>query len=941
MNISSMLNKRNNREPPTPDEDFKLIENPYIVGNPIKSTEMFFGRENDFKHIQNWIVTDGPHVILLIGGRRSGKTSILWQILAGRLHHAGEAVLCDFHKLVPRIKQDEDFPFEVGQAILENSQFEQFKTEFLKDDNSSWTVRLEELVQNCLKLIKPRKLIILCDEFEAIEELFKSQLLSSDALLWVKQILNLPVHFVITGSQEFKNDIVSQVFGPVAQIYPIYELSQQDALALIQNPIGENLIYKEEVSEIIYRLSGGHPFYTQYICHTLVNHVNAELKRHYVVADDLDGVIDFIVRNPNGHIQETWRSFSNLDTAPKYGRETLAALANTIRHSNGYISTSKILKTVGKKRFKVDKQALYETLAWIIQNHRLLERNSGNYRFRTDLIRHWIAYEFQTGEDIEPLVGGSVVPSNQTKTYTHPKPETDEETTNWIQKYKDSCSRIKDNYPNGVPKNELKTLHDTYISNGRITESQAKEIEKLYKINSSKNSLWVASITIVIVIFLGIAWIWSENKKTPKPAIDKSSQVEKTGTQSSNTSVDDNADHENDESSNGGTAEPDNADKENEGSSSIETNPIDEIEPTGKIIGINSSYREGDEVNYSIEGSDNKALSSITFSVEDSTVKQTWEVSSKEINKLSSFSTKGWQAQNSYKYLLRIVDKGGNTFEKEGSFLLEGKAMSRLLISTIPSDTMISFLNAKTIFPQKQEVSTLQKIELPAGKYHIEISKPRYKSVKKWITLENGEDFQLEISLSLSNILQDDILGLVFVWIPNCEFTSFDFDDINNCTSGFWMSQTEISQKQWMQVMKSPNPSYFQKGDTYPVENINWQDAKAFAARVNKRLCSSQEWQKAFRYLKKDVVLDNAILGKKINAGPEPVDSFGDKSELGVLNMIGNVSELLDNNGHAAFSGLYWADIKTNSNFKRANQISTVFSLFKSSRIGLRLCITQ
>jgi formylglycine-generating enzyme required for sulfatase activity len=116
------------------------------------------------------------------------------------------------------------------------------------------------------------------------------------------------------------------------------------------------------------------------------------------------------------------------------------------------------------------------------------------------------------------------------------------------------------------------------------------------------------------------------------------------------------------------------------------------------------------------------------------------------------------------------------------------------------------------------------------------------------------------------------------------------------------MSKTEVSQKQWIQVMKSKNPSYYQKGDTYPVEYITWQEAKAFAARVNKRLCSPQEWQKAFSYLKKDVVFDNAILGRKTNAGPEPVD-YGEKSELGVLNLIGNVRELLDNNGQAAVIG--------------------------------------
>ncbi|MEN8216001.1 MAG: SUMF1/EgtB/PvdO family nonheme iron enzyme [Pseudomonadota bacterium] len=729
MNIVNILKKRYK---PTTQKDFKPIKNPYIVGNPIKSTEMFFGREDDFKNIQNWIINEGPHVILLIGGRRSGKTSILWQILGGRLRQAGEAVLCDFHKIVPRIKQDEDFPFEVGKAILENPNFQPFEADFMKEDNTSWTVRLEQLVQNCLALINGRKLIILCDEFEAIEELFKSQL-SPNALSWVKQVLNLPVHFVITGSHSFDESTVRAVFAPVAQIYPIYELSMPDVLALIQNPIGENLIYKDKVPKRIYRLSGGHPFYTQYICHTLINYVNAEIKRNYVVAKDLDGVIEFIVRSPTGHIQETWRSLSNPDTAPKYGRETLAALANTIRHSKKYVSTSSIFKTVRKKRFNVDEPALHQTLAWFIKNTRLLERQSENYRFRTDLIRHWIAYEFQTGEDIEPLVGASVVP-----TLT---PEGAGQVLgipfNWIQKYKESCHHLKSQYPNGVPKNALKNLHDTYISNDRISEAKAKEIE---------------------------AYIYGSRSL---PARQKH---------------------------------------------------------RAKYLWA----RIADA--YYIYGS--RSLSAI----QKPRVKYRWAAG--------------------IALTLGILIIGGTLF----------------LPPPLPSNQ--------------------------------------------------------------GNILQDEVSGLVFVWIPNC-----DFDD--NCTSGFWMSKTEVSQKQWMQVMKSKNPSYYQKGDTYPVEYINWRDAKAFAAKVNKRLCSPQEWQKAFRYLKKEVALDNAILEKKTNAGPEPVDSLGDESEFGVLNLIGNVSEWLDDNGQAAYSGLYWADIRKNSKLELANQRKTVFDLFKSSRIGFRLCMTR
>ena len=657
-----------NTDKPTTDKEkqgnqgFQQIINPYIVGNAIKSEEMFFGREDDFKNLQNWIINDGHKVILLIGGRRSGKSSILLQIIQGRLSQAGEAVLCDFQKMVPRIKQDEDFPYEVGKVILENPKFKHFEADFLQEDDNSWTVRLEQLVQNCVELIKPRKLIILCDEFESIERLYNKNSLSENSLLWVKEILDLPIQFVMTGSREFENDTVRAVLTHIAQMYPIHELSKNDALALIQKPIGDNLSYKDKVPDRIYRLSGGQPFYTQYICQNLVNHVNAELKRDYVVAKDLDAVIDFIVRNPTGHIQETWKSFADPNYAPKYGRETLAALANTIRDSDEYVSSDDIFKTVTKRKFRVvDEAVLDQTLSWFIHNHRLLERDSeNNHRFRIDLMRHWIAYEFQTGADIIPMVGGSILPgiqddSNESNDSDDSDDSDDSNETNWIQKYKESCRILKNKYPKAVPKNELNKLRESY--NGKITESQAKEIEKRaeIKINRSK---YLVAVGIIVIGLLGAVWFFTEN--TPKEPVTNPSQSvvnQNTPTETGNTDV-------------------------KEPKIVVETTPtpdvvipIDKTKPTGEVVGIKPSYIQGDKVDYSIKASDNEALKSITFIVENSpnTVQETWEESSKQIDKQQlSFSTKAWQVK-SYTYLLTVVDKAGNTFTKTGSFSVKAK----------------------------------------------------------------------------------------------------------------------------------------------------------------------------------------------------------------------------------------------------------------------------
>ncbi|MBF0232681.1 MAG: SUMF1/EgtB/PvdO family nonheme iron enzyme [Desulfamplus sp.] len=52
-------------------------------------------------------------------------------------------------------------------------------------------------------------------------------------------------------------------------------------------------------------------------------------------------------------------------------------------------------------------------------------------------------------------------------------------------------------------------------------------------------------------------------------------------------------------------------------------------------------------------------------------------------------------------------------------------------------------------------------------------------------------------------------------------------------TQPYYMQTTEVTQGQWKAVMGS-NPSYFQNcGDDCPVENVSWDDAQAFIAKLN------------------------------------------------------------------------------------------------------------
>jgi hypothetical protein len=73
--------------------------NPYIAGSPVTGTEMFFGREDVFSFVRRNLTglhRDTP--IVLYGQRRTGKTSVLYQ-MHRHLHPRYRCVFIDLHGL--------------------------------------------------------------------------------------------------------------------------------------------------------------------------------------------------------------------------------------------------------------------------------------------------------------------------------------------------------------------------------------------------------------------------------------------------------------------------------------------------------------------------------------------------------------------------------------------------------------------------------------------------------------------------------------------------------------------------------------------------------------------------------------------------------------------------------------------------------------------------
>jgi formylglycine-generating enzyme required for sulfatase activity len=132
--------------------------------------------------------------------------------------------------------------------------------------------------------------------------------------------------------------------------------------------------------------------------------------------------------------------------------------------------------------------------------------------------------------------------------------------------------------------------------------------------------------------------------------------------------------------------------------------------------------------------------------------------------------------------------------------------------------------------------------------------------------------------------------------------------------SKFAIGKTEVTQGQWRAVMGN-NPSHFNKcGDSCPVEQVNWDDAKLFIQKLNEitgkqyRLPSEAEWEYACRAGQEEDFCGSEVAGDVAwyshnSSGITQPSSVLHANAWGLYDMSGNVMEWVEDSWHKSFGG--------------------------------------
>jgi outer membrane protein assembly factor BamB len=297
-----------------PVREFRPIANPYLPGTPLRpNSTIFFGRNDLFAFIAESAERVAQHnVLILVGQRRTGKTSILLR-LEQHLPANLLPVYIDCQSLgvtpgMPALLYD--LAWHIADALAARSiNLDVPEPELWQEDPTRHFQR--RFLPHVQSLLPPgTTLLLVFDEFEAFENLVQDKILPPTLFPYLRHLMQHSegLSFVFVGTrrlEEMSADYWSVLFN-IALYQKIGYLRDAVAKQLIEEPVAPNLVYDDLAIDKILRVTAGHPYFLQLVCYTLVKQAN-KLHKSYVTISDVNAALDEMLSLGEVHFAYLWQ----------------------------------------------------------------------------------------------------------------------------------------------------------------------------------------------------------------------------------------------------------------------------------------------------------------------------------------------------------------------------------------------------------------------------------------------------------------------------------------------------------------------------------------------------------------------------------------------------------------------------------------------------------
>ena len=360
--------------------------NPYIAGSPVSGTEMFFGRQDVFSFIRRNLI--GQHrdtPVVLYGQRRTGKTSVLYQLhryldpryrcifidLHGlNLNGMGNLLLGIANSVSRSLRRDHQLTVDVpDRAAFLADPRPAFETTFL---DAVWSALGED------------HLVLMLDEVVRLDEEVKAGRLERDIFDYLRHLMqhHTRLNFIFSlgsGLEEMKKDYA--FLFSVALYHRISFLEPAAASELITQPVLDYYQVAPQTVEKILQITSGHPYYTQLVCHCLFDLWSSSPKP-VMDAADVDAVLAEAIELGSANLTYVWE-----DSLP--GEQALmAGMASAMPGGNSPVTLQHVQDAWREVGVSLPERELAAALRSLTA--REIVAGSRAYSFTVDLQRRWL-----------------------------------------------------------------------------------------------------------------------------------------------------------------------------------------------------------------------------------------------------------------------------------------------------------------------------------------------------------------------------------------------------------------------------------------------------------------------------------------------------------------------------------------------------------------------
>ena len=385
-----------------PDTYTPIERSPYIVGMPVKTQEMFFGRGDIFDWVRENV--SGKHqeqALLLYGERRMGKTSVLYQLIRRPPTPQHTCVLFDL-QLYGYVDTVDMLLFELASTVAMGLQDASESGEpvdipdpaespgedaFAEHPYRAFT----QFCDSVDRALGDRRLLIMLDEFGVLIGKVRDNVLDAaifDYLRGITQRSN-KFTFLFTGAYEVRRmqqDFDSILFN-MPKVRKISYLTEAEVQDLILNPVEGMLTYHPLVMQRIRTVTAGHPYFTQYICDELVKLARKQ-ETNYIELTDLEYVIRNVLQDAAGNIENS--IFKYLGGEEKLVLATLAHVTDDVRV---YVPLGDVVGLLERRRLSLPRDSVVRALGALGERDLVSEMRIGQqlrYSFTMGLTRMWL-----------------------------------------------------------------------------------------------------------------------------------------------------------------------------------------------------------------------------------------------------------------------------------------------------------------------------------------------------------------------------------------------------------------------------------------------------------------------------------------------------------------------------------------------------------------------